>query len=199
MNPHFIFNTISSIQNYLYDKADLSIALNYMSKFADLMRQTLENSREDYISLDTELESIKNYLMLQKLRYNDKFEFEVKIDEELNPNSILVPPLIAQPFVENAIEHGMIYSVDNGKVIVNFKKENNAVSLTIEDNGVANRKLNIKPKVEKKAKKSLATIITRERLAHISKERKQKFDLSSKSIDNQGTIVNITMPLIHAT
>lgn len=199
MNPHFIFNTISSIQNYLYDKADLSIALNYMSKFADLMRQTLENSREEYISLHSEIDSLRNYLGLQKLRYNDKFNFEITVDESLNPNDLMVPPLIAQPFVENAIEHGRIYSVENGNVNVVFKKENNTISLIIEDNGVANRKLDISPKVEKKSKKSLATIITRERLAYISKERKQKFELSSKSIPNKGTTVNIKLPIIYMT
>lgn len=198
MNPHFIFNAISSIQNYLYDKNDLKVALTYMSKFAELMRQILENSREETIPLATEIKSLENYLELQQLRYNNSFGYEINIDPSIDANNILVPPLIAQPFVENAIEHGMIYRVENGKVQISVKSNNDQLTLVIEDNGVGFKAINIEPKKVFNKKTSLATKITRERLDLISKSSKKKFDLIIDKLQSGGTIVTIQLPKVSA-
>lgn len=198
MNPHFIFNAISSIQNYLYDKADLKVALNYMSKFAELMRQILENSREEFIPLSEEINSLENYLNLQQLRYNNSFGYKISIDPKIEINDLLVPPLIAQPFVENAIEHGMIYRIEKGLVKIQFKSTENKITLSIEDNGLGHMTVEIKPKNIEQKKKSLATIITKERLEIISNIHNSKFDLVVSAIQSGGTRVIIQLPKISA-
>lgn len=198
MNPHFIFNAISSIQNYLYDKNDLKVALTYMSKFADLMRQILENSREEKITLSSELSSLENYLELQQLRYSNSFGYEIVIDPELDIDNILVPPLITQPFVENAIEHGMIYRIENGKVLISIKSNEEKITLVIKDNGVGHKQLDLEPTTLFKKKTSLATTMTRERLDFISKINKQKFDLIIDKLQTGGTKVTIQLPKISA-
>lgn len=194
MNPHFIFNAISSIQNYLFNKSDLSTALHYMSKFGDLMRQILENSREESVTLQEEITALTNYLELQQLRYSNSFGYEIKVDDEINSDTMLVPPLIAQPFVENAIEHGMIYRIENGKVIIHFKNEKDKLGLYIRDNGVAGRKMEFQNKNIEQTKKSLSTIITKERLNHISLKNRGKFELITEILANGGTLVSISLP-----
>jgi len=194
MNPHFIFNAISSIQNFLFDKSDLKIALTYLSRFAELMRQTLENSREVQIPLSREIDSLENYLQLQQLRYQNKFEYEVRVAESLNQDMVMVPPLIAQPFVENAIEHGQIYQVQDGKVIISFDSVDNELQLTVADNGVGIRYQEAEKSKSVDTKKSLATIITRERLGALSRQGKKKFDLVIEQLQNGGTLVTIGLP-----
>lgn len=196
MNPHFIFNAISSIQNYLYDKSDLKVALNYMSKFAELMRQILENSREEYVPLHEEIKSLENYLDLQKLRYSNSFGYNITVDKELDVYQVLVPPLIAQPFVENAIEHGMIYRLENGLVKISFTNNNDKIELLIEDNGVGSKSIKIEPKKMTHKKNSLATIMTNERLQLLSKINKSKFEMAISS-HKEGTLVSIQLPKIH--
>ena len=194
MNPHFIFNAISSIQNYFFDKADLKLGLSYMSKFAQLMRQILEHSREEYVTLENEIDSLNNYLEIQQLRYSNSFGYEVNVDDDLETGEILVPPLIAQPFVENAIEHGMIYRIENGSVKITFENKQDIILLSIEDNGVAGRQIEIKPRPRMKKGKSLSTKITRERLEHLSTLHKKRFELVAKTLSTGGMLVNIELP-----
>lgn len=198
MNPHFIFNAISSIQNYLFDKNDLKVALHYLSKFAELMRQILENSREEYVTLSSEMQSLRNYLELQQLRYSNSFGYELYIDPAIEPEQLLVPPLIAQPFVENAIEHGMIYRIENGKVKISVLIKEEDVIVTIEDNGVGAREMKVFSEAAAGKKKSLSTVMTKERLAHISKMSKRKFDLVISALQTGGTLVTIQLPKVSA-
>lgn len=198
MNPHFIFNAISSIQNFLFDKSDLKTALSYLTNFAELMRETLEHSRERNISLKREIQSLENYLVLQQLRYQNQFQYEVIVDPNIDPEEVLVPPLIAQPFVENAIEHGQIHQIEDGKVIIKFDLHANSLRLSIRDNGVGlHNSTNFK--VERISKNSLSTIITKERLAALSKESKQKLDVLIENISPAGTLVTIDLPKIYAS
>jgi tetratricopeptide (TPR) repeat protein len=196
LNPHFIFNAISSIQNYLFDKSDLKVGIVYLSRFAHLMRQILENSREQFIPLCEEIKALENYLELQKLRYGNDFEFKIIVDKEINANDLLIPPLIAQPFVENAIEHGMIYRVQNGQVTIAFESQVNSIQLSIKDNGVGGKPLKIEPKSSDIKKTSLATKITKERLVRLSKMHKQKYDLVVNTLSPNGTLVVINLPKI---
>ncbi len=194
MNPHFIFNAISSIQNYLFEKSDLKIANTYLSTFARLMRQILENSREKFITLDEELDALRNYLDLQKLRYNNAFDYEIKLDEDIIPEVTKIPPLIAQPFVENAIEHGMVYKMENGKIVINISMEKDRLKVAIEDNGLGIKNIDTKIKNPEGKKKSLATILTKERLDLLSKSFKRKFELHVTDNIHDGTSVTIDLP-----
>jgi len=198
MNPHFIFNAISSIQNYLYDKNDLKIALTYMSQFGELMRQILENSREEFVPLSEEIKTLKNYLELQQMRYNNTFGYEFIIDDDIDTHMIMVPPLIVQPFVENSIEHGMIYRIENGLVKIRFQNREGKLEISIADNGVGSRSIELKPKNIEQSKKSLATIITKERLEYLSKLNKKNFHLAIRALQEGGTLITIQLPLIQA-
>jgi len=193
LNPHFIFNTIASIQNYLYEKSDLSTALHFMSKFGDLMRQILEHTREETIALELEIETLRNYLELQLLRYNNAFSYSIKVADSIDPTELKVPPLIAQPFVENAIEHGQIAQVKDGHVEVSFGRKNGQVQIIVKDNG---RGLQAKSvNIEKtKGKKSLSTVITKERLQNMAKMTKRKYDLIV-NYDDDFTTACILLPL----
>ena len=197
MSPHFIFNVISSIQNFLFDKKDHKSALDYLSKFSRLMRQVLEHSREDNISLDEELASIENYLQLQQLRYENKFTYDIDIDEEIDVNTLLIPPLILQPFVENAIEHGKLYMIQDGHLTIGISNPShlNVLQFSIEDNGLGITKEKMEVALSS-PKKSLATKITEERLDALSKQYKRKFQLLIEKPELVGTRITIDLPII---
>jgi tetratricopeptide (TPR) repeat protein len=193
MNPHFLFNTLSSIQNYLFDKDDIKKALHYLARFSELMRQVLEYGRETFISLEDELDTLNNYLSLQQLRFDYRFNYEIILDPELNPWEVNIPPLMAQPFVENAIEHGKVHEVEGGKVCIHFQKEGENIRLRVEDNGKGmNQSKSMKAM---KNHKSLATQITKDRLAVLSELTRKKFRFTIKDLPKQGTRVEFDLPL----
>ncbi len=197
MNPHFLFNALMSIQQYLFQNQPEEAGI-YMSKFAKLMRQILEHSRCDYISVAEEVETLENYIQLQQLRFKDRFQYEINIDEEIEPSMVQIPPMFAQPFIENAIEHGLANKNNDGQLIVNFKMKDDLIQLEINDNGVG-----ITQSESMKAKynehKSLATQITKERIAVINAMLKKKIELLISSVKNdhgveQGTKVSLMVP-----
>lgn len=181
MNPHFIFNSIDNIQSLIYNKQDAA-AVNYLTKFSKLTRQILENSNESYITLSEELAMIDNYLVIQQLLYNNKFDFHINVDDSIDTENILLPPMLTQPFIENAIKHGLKNTTEKGQININFKFENEKLFFEIIDNGVGfttNETVN---------KKSLAMKITKERLVNISK--KSNFEVQiENSVDDQKRVV----------
>jgi len=196
MNPHFLFNALSSIQNYLFDKADAKKAIHYLSRFAQLMRQVLEYSRETYISLDEEIRTLDNYLSLQQLRHNHAFEYEITVDETISRWETLIPPIMAQPFVENAIEHGKVHLEEGGKISVHFKKEEDNLLLIVEDNGIG--RAQAQELSQKGAHKSLATLITKDRIQVLSHLTKKKFSFTVKDRPQRGTQVIFNFPIINS-
>ena len=196
MNPHFIFNAISSIQTYLFEKSEVKIALEYLSKFAMLMRQILENSREEFIPLSEEIDALENYLQLQQLRYSYNFNYEINIADDIDPEDFLIPPLMAQPFVENAIEHGLIYKKEDGLVKINFSSMDDKLTLSIEDNGVGKNSHKIEKEINQIKKSSLASLITKERLELISDVNKNKFEMLISEMKTGGTSVTIQLPKV---
>jgi len=198
MNPHFIFNSLIAIQSFIYKKDALQ-AGDYLAKFAELVRHTLVSTRTELISLQKEIEMIKVYLDLQKLRFEDHFEYELDVDERLEEDEIYIPPMFAQPFIENAIEHGLRHLTSGGKVIIHyFKKKQDILQITVTDNGIgreASAKLG-----EKSGHKSMGIAITQERLAVLSKKYSRKFtmqthDLKDEQGGNAGFEVQIEIPL----
>lgn len=192
MSPHFIFNSLMAIQSFMY-KNDLRESSRYLSSFAKLMRAILENSRKEYISLDQELQWLENYMNLQLLRFNSKFEYTIDLDEELDIYSMLIPPMLTQPFIENAIEHGFKNIAYTGKLIVRMKLKEDSLEIEVEDNGIGIN--NAKQKEEKKEHKSLATIITQERLGYLNKNQSEKIYFDLKAIEPNGTVVSFSIPL----
>ncbi len=139
MNPHFIFNALNSIRRYILendsDKADF-----YLTSFATLMRKVLDNSKQEYISLEEEINTLKLYLELEKMRFDDSFTFRFEIDENIKTTVFNIPPMIIQPIIENAIWHGLAPLQKDGLLKLSFKKQNSTLICIVEDNGIGREK-----------------------------------------------------------
>ncbi len=141
LNPHFIFNALTAIQTFVFSNAPAE-AGKYLAKFAKLMRAILENSREEYIPLAKEIETLENYFALQQLRFEDKFEYQIYVDPRINIDEVVVPPMFAQPFIENSLEHGILHKSEQGLIQVRFSQEGDQVRMEVEDNGVGRQRRN---------------------------------------------------------
>ncbi len=139
MKPHFVFNSLSSIQHFILDNDQESAHL-YLSRFASLMRKILENASKDSISLSREIEMLTLYLSLEKLRFGKEFEYQTVIDESLDPEHIEIPPMLIQPYIENAIWHGLLPKKSQARLWIRFypEEETNLVC-EIEDNGIGRK------------------------------------------------------------
>lgn len=139
INPHFIFNSLNAVQYHILDK-DVEPALNYISEFSMLIRSVLENSMHQFITLKEEIDFIDLYLKLEKQRFRERFNYEIVVEPGINPKELLIPPMLLQPYVENAIVHGIAGIEGKGKVSVSFVKVGNSIRCTIEDNGIGREK-----------------------------------------------------------
>ncbi|WP_370896017.1 histidine kinase [Chryseobacterium gossypii] len=135
MNPHFIFNSLNSVNQFIATHNELE-ANRYLTQFSKLMRGIMENSTEDFIPFQQELDLLQNYLALEKTRFSDKFDYEIMVDENLNMQSLQVPGMLVQPFLENAIWHGLRYRTTKGFLKLYFEKYGRHLKITIEDNGI---------------------------------------------------------------
>jgi sensor histidine kinase YesM len=201
MNPHFIFNALSAIQVYVLEH-DVEKSTKFLTDFAKLMRLVLKISHYDYISLKDEAEILKYYLDMQKLRFMIPFQYKIHIDEGIEIETMVVPPMITQPFVENAVEHGMKHLNADGHLDVRFKKINNQMIVEVEDNGIG-IDASMQQKSEKgKNHESMAIKITKERLDVIRNDSGGKVGLEiidKKSINpfDRGTLIRIILPLVN--
>lgn len=200
MNPHFIFNTLNSIQYYMYQHDKLATN-NYLTKFSSLMRKVLENSQHTSITLRDELEALTLYLDLEMIRFKDKFDYEIKVDDEIDPLLYKVPTMLIQPYVENSISHGLVPCEGKGKVIINLNLEDGYIMCTIEDNGIGREAaLEIKRKKETNHN-SLGTRIVSSRLdlvnALYGTSLKTTYtDLKNSAGEPDGTRVEIQIPIM---
>lgn len=193
MNPHFFFNALSSLQSFALQGNDgKSIATN-LSKFSHIMRETLESTYKEYVTIEQEKDFLEEYLELQKIRFPQKFTYGITIDNTLEPDETLIPSMILQPFVENSIEHGFTGISYPGHITVHFAKKDNSLHIQITDNG---KGLATTPK-ENSEHISRASQIIKDRIYLLNIKLKTK---ASFSIDNvpggQGVLVNILLPLM---
>jgi ligand-binding sensor domain-containing protein len=137
LNPHFVSNALNTIQYFIL-KQDEIAANNYLGQFTDLTRLFLEVSRNRFVSLETELELLKNYLSLEKLRFENKFDYSIDLDPSIDVHTTFIPGLLVQPFVENSINHGIVYLPKKrmGLVTIRIRQSKDLVSITINDNGI---------------------------------------------------------------
>jgi hypothetical protein len=154
MNPHFIFNSLNSVNSFISKNDDRS-ANKYLSRFSKLMRMVLENSKYDFVTLASELQVLEIYIDLEHLRFQDKFEYTFEKDEFLDTEEIEIPPMLIQPYIENAVWHGLRYKDEKGKLTVSVAKVGTSLKWVIEDNGIG-RKESAKLKTENQ-KKSKST------------------------------------------
>jgi len=200
MNPHFIFNSLASIQNFIY-KEKREEAGEYISRFSKLIRNILDNSREEYVPLEKEIETITHYLELQKLRYSGKFEYSIRTDSDIDPDNTWIPPMLAQPFIENSIEHGIKYKENTGHINIHFKLENQMIRFEVEDDGVGREEAKEIEILQNHTHRPLATSITQERLVIINKKLRNKIrmeivDLKDGLGAGCGTRVTFGIPII---
>lgn len=132
LNPHFMFNALTSIQN-LMNKNDIAAANHYLSMFAELTRKVLNTSDQELISLEDEVRILDDYLQMEQLRFG--FQYEIKADAHVNLANTEIPAMLLQPFVENAIKHGVAVLRDKGRIVVNIDKRDNDIILSVTDNG----------------------------------------------------------------
>jgi len=199
MNPHFIFNTLNSIQYYVLDK-DTKSSHKYLSMFAKLMRFTLDNSRYSNIMLKNEIQALELYLELEILRFDDKISYTIVIEnDDLMYNKI--PTLILQPFVENAIWHGLMHKDKPGHILIRIEEKNQNLHCFIEDDGVGRNNNTLEKSIHNKPHKSLGTTILKERLGLLNSIYKDDFrvlyyDLKNEFGEACGTKVEIILPII---
>lgn len=198
MNPHFIFNSLIAIQSFIYKKDPVQ-AGDYLAKFADLVRKILDNSRQEFISLENEVNTLQIYLELQALRFEHKFNFNIEVDKTLNIETTFIPPMLAQPFIENAIEHGLRLKQDQGELAIRFERSDQKIMLSVEDNGIGREKAAEFSKYS--AHKSLAMKIINDRITVLSKKFKDTYILEINDLYNEkgqatGTAICLQIPYL---
>jgi len=186
MNPHFIFNSLASIQNSIINEDPMK-ASKYLARFSKLVRNILDSSTAETITLENEINTIENYLTLQKIRYPEMINFNVSVDDGIDVEATLIPPMLAQPFIENAIEHGLKTLETAGMIEVRFLLQNQNLVLEIEDNGIGRQQAQENLKFLDPGHKSMATEITRQRISALNKKLKKKITLDIIDLkDEQG-------------
>jgi two-component system, sensor histidine kinase YesM len=197
MNPHFIFNSLNSVNQFISENKELE-ANKYLTSYSTLMRDMMENSNKDFITLDKEVEQLKKYLDLEHLRFQDKFDFEITVDKNLDAETVFVPNMIIQPHLENAIWHGLRYLDKKGFLHLKFQLNNGKVKVSIEDNGIGLTKSQELKTSNQKVHESRGLNNTKERIGLLNELYKKNisFAISEKEFPESGTIVEIIFPLI---
>jgi len=191
MNPHFIFNSLNSVNQFIATNNELE-ANQYLTKFSKLMRGVMENSSEDFIPFQQELDLLQNYLALEKTRFADKFDYEITVDENLNQQNLQLPGMMVQPFLENAIWHGLRYKTEKGFLKLSFKKENQHLKITIEDNGIGIEESKKQKTIHQKNREGRGMKNTLERIRLLNDLYKKNIVCSVKDSPN-GVLVQIIM------
>jgi tetratricopeptide (TPR) repeat protein len=192
MNPHFIFNCLGAISGFIINNGT-DHAIKYLAKFSKLMRLTLEYSKESLIPIEKEIESLQNYLELEKLRFNNAFNYKITKSDTIE-DDMGIPPLLIQPLVENAIIHGIIGKKEEGNITVNFQLTEDTVVCEVIDNGIGIEKSKELKENSVHVHKSMALDIIKKRLKMMTKVAQKKATIQSKQLaDNQGNSLGTNM------
>ncbi len=201
MNPHFLFNSLNSIKYFAISKSKDETAA-YLSKFSLLVRAILNNSKSRTISLKDELDALQLYIEIEHLRLDGKFDYQIDIDSGIHIKQAQIPPMILQPYVENAIWHGLMHKDGRGKLLVQVKDMGHQIQCIIEDNGIGRLKASEFRGKQTDHKKSVGMQITSDRIALINRiyqidTQVHVIDLMDEHGTATGTRVVINIPLIH--
>lgn len=193
LNPHFFFHALTSIEGYIYNN-DKQEAAAFLQSFSKLMRNILEFSDVDFVPLGRDIEFIEKYLELQQLNHDNQFNYLVKVDKGLNLENLSVPPMLIQPFVENAILHGAL-SNKNGKVEVNYSIKGDSIEIKIKDNGEMTTHT---PKSANKLHRSMSVGIIQDRIKNLKETQGIEILYETSSEDKSGTLVIFNIPIIQS-
>ncbi|MCB9064283.1 MAG: histidine kinase [Chitinophagales bacterium] len=193
LNPHLFFNSLTAIQGHALREKDIASVATYLSKQAKIMRITLESTYKELVSIEDEVDFLKQYLDTQMLLYKDRFDYEISIDEDIDISDMALPSMILQPFIENSIEHGFSDIDYKGKIVVSFKLNEQGLEVVVGDNGKG-----FAGKSNDAKFPSRATQIIKDRLFLLNQQYKSKaFYKLGSSDDAQGTVVVIQLPMIY--
>lgn len=195
MNPHFIFNSLNSVNQFIAQNNELE-ANKFLTSYSTLMRNVMDNSSKDFLSLSKEIEQLEKYLQLEHLRFKDKFEYEINVSENLDNEHLLVPNMLLQPHIENAIWHGLRYKSEMGKIWINILDFNNQVEIEIKDNGIGIEKSKSIKTNNQKLHQSIGLKNIEERIKLLNELYRFKIEHTVNS-NNQGTIVKFKFPKIN--
>jgi two-component sensor histidine kinase len=201
MNPHFIFNSLNSINRFILQN-NRAQASEYLTKFSKLVRMILQNSQASLISLETELEALGLYLEMEALRFNYHFDYNITTSKELDVEVLQVPPLILQPYVENAIWHGLMHKEEKGQLNIDVRDEDDHLYFRITDNGIGRPKAAELASKSATKHKSMGLRITKDRIAMLEKTNGGESPVKIIDLENEdgsaaGTEVVIKMPAIY--
>lgn len=195
MNPHFIFNSLNSVNHFIATNNELE-ANQYLTRFSKLMRGVMENSAEDFIPFQQELDLLQNYLALEKTRFSDKFDYEIDTDGNLNVQNLKVPGMLVQPFLENAVWHGLRYRTEKGFLKLSFEKEGTHLKISIEDNGIGIEESKKQKTDHQKKREGRGMKNTLERIKLLNDLYKKDITCSIRDKENSsGVVVTITINL----
>jgi LytS/YehU family sensor histidine kinase len=196
MNPHFIFNSLNSVNRFIAQNDEIK-ANQYLTSYAQLMRTTMEVSSKDFISLDKEIELLRKYLELEHLRFGQHFDFEIKVDENIQTEDFEIPGFLIQPHLENAIWHGLRYRKSKGKLTLSMQREGKQLRVSIEDNGIGIEESKKLKTENQKSHKSRGFSNMQERIGLLNGLYGFKIVLDIQSPMNAegGTVVAYLLPL----
>jgi tetratricopeptide (TPR) repeat protein len=194
MNPHFFFNALTAMQRFAMKENDGKALASNLSKFSNIMRETLESTYKEYVTVKQEVEFLKEYMEIQKMRFPHMFSYSLMIDGEMEPGDVMIPSMIIQPFIENSIEHGFAEINYPGEIRVDFKQKDKTIAIEIRDNGkgltLSGNKTN--------EHISRASQIIKDRIYLLNIKLKTKADFSiDNNTDGDGVLVKIHLPIIY--
>jgi tetratricopeptide (TPR) repeat protein len=194
MNPHFIFNALNSVNSFISDNDQLN-ANKYLTSFSKLMRLVMENSEHDFITLSKELEIIRLYLYLEHHRFKNQFEYSLEVDEEIDEEHTLIPPMLVQPYIENAVWHGLRYKEELGHLKVSFKQNTDTLIIEIADDGIGRKKSAEMKTKHQKQQKSVALKNIQERLSIIKDLNKVSISVTTVDLNEDGTGTKVKLEI----
>lgn len=195
MNPHFIFNALNSVNSFIASN-DERTANKYLSDFSILMRSVLENSEEDFIPLSKEIALIEKYVMLEHFRFKDKFDYTLEVDPNLDIEAFEIPPMLLQPYVENAVWHGMRYKEEKGTLQIEFsQKDKDTAIITVTDDGVGRAKSKALKTENQKKQKSKGMSNIKKRISILNEMYGDRVDVAISDVytSGEGTMVSLTI------
>ncbi|MDR0574032.1 MAG: histidine kinase [Tannerella sp.] len=195
MNPHFIFNSLNSVNQFISENNELE-ANKYLSSYSKLMRTIMENSNKDFIPLSTELEQLREYLDLEQLRFRDKFTYTIHVDAALDTDSIVIPNMLIQPQLENAVWHGLRYKEEAGILSLSVFRKEDGVRIVVEDNGIGLKKSRELKTAHQKARRSRGQTNTLERIHLLNHlyHTKITMEIVDKSGEDTGVVATLCFP-----
>jgi sensor histidine kinase YesM len=196
MNPHFLYNALNSIQDLILQQ-DIRATNKYLSMFSQLVRNILDASRHEFTSVAEELKLLQHYLELEKLRFDNDFSYEMKVDSSVDPDTLYVPSIFIQPYVENAIKHGLFHSKKEKELRIHFAVKDDQLHCTIADNGIGRERA--QQMRANSVHNSFATSATQRRLELLQAQYKHAFSLTITDEYREGQPVGTTVHIVFST